>query len=62
MFGSGLVIGSLLTTLFWVLFAWWFIEKEDGGKVLLDRWWMENPERWEWVRQHELSEAGEKSQ
>lgn len=59
MFGTGFLAGSLLTSGFWALFAWWFIEKDDGGKVLLDRWWMENAERWEWVRQHELGEPQE---
>ena len=42
--GQGLAQGIL----------YWWVFRRDSSVLVIDRYWLENPDRWEWLRTYEL--------
>lgn len=50
-----LLIGFFLGAICALAVVSWQL-RDDGPFLLLERWWLENDDRWEWLRQYESKE------
>ena len=53
---SGFCIGVLVTGIGWCL-ALLYLSRPGGPVVAVERWWIENPERWEGLRRQLVKEG-----